>query len=169
MGKFDCTKTKDFLHEAARIRRNCFANTSVKVCNEDCPLMSDVFSKETHRCIRHSTVSDDIFMKIPDDEFQKIVNRMQAWSDSHPERRELTGDEAAVLAGLKLLGFKHIAADKDKTVWAYTEIPKKDVKYWTNRGVGSSICISYTGLFAGIADFSDENPLVIDEILNERK
>ena len=52
-------------------------------------------------------------------------------------------------------------------VWAYTEIPNKEQNYWVGID-GTSICISHTGLFGGIADFSDEKPLVIDEILNER-
>lgn len=154
MGKFDCTKARDFLHEMVRIKDWCNDNCEkCSICN--CPLGIAPVIYE--------------WGCLSDKYFAALLESLQAWSDSHPERRELTGDEAAVLVGLKFLGFKHIAADKDKTVWAYTEIPEKDVKYWTNRGVGSSICISYTGLFVGIADFSDEKPLVIDEILNERK
>lgn len=156
MGKYDCTKAKNFLHEITRLEEWC-RDKSCDACGLKPPCPLD--------CVL--SVYD--WGGLSDDAFTNLIGGLQEWSDSHPERRELTGDEAAVLVGLKFLGFKHIAADKDKTVWAYTEIPEKDVKYWTNRGVGSSICISYTGLFVGIADFSDEKPLVIDEILNERK
>lgn len=158
MGKYDCTKARDFLHEISRMNDFCEGKTCNECCSEVdksgiCPL---------------DIGKIDRWKDITDDKFQKIVFCLQAWSDNHPERRELTGDEAAVLVGLKLLGFKHLAADKDKMVWAYTEIPKKNVNYWTNHGEGGSICISYTGLFFGITDFSDEEPLVIDEILKER-
>lgn len=162
--KYDCTKAKDFLHELSRLMVACNKAEKPIPC-AGCPLA--VYDVE-FLCLGKTTFASGIFSEISENKFNDIVKRLQKWSDSHPERRELTVDEAAVLVGLKLLGFKHIAADKDKTVWAYTEIPEKDVKYWTNRGVGSSICISYTGLFVGIADFSDENPLVIDEILNKR-
>lgn len=158
MGKYDCTKARDFLHEMSRMHDFCEGKTCNECCSEAdesgiCPL--DIGKV-------------DRWKDITDDEFQKIVACLQAWSDSHPERRELTGDEIAVLAGLKLLGFKRIAADKNNMVWAYTEIPEKNINFWTSCGAGSSICISDTGLFVGIVDFSDEKPLVIDEILNER-
>lgn len=168
MAKYDCTKARDFLHEITRAKQCCTKTFTDDKCG-DCPLAIRHFKGYDRFCLNRRHITDDSFLEMPEDNFSNMVKRLQAWSDSHPERRELTGDEAAVLVGLKLLGFKHIAADKDKMVWAYTEIPEKDVKYWTNRGVGNSICISYTGLFVGIADFSDEKPLVIDEILNERK
>lgn len=158
MGKYNCTKARDFLHEMSRMHDFCEGKTCNECCSEVdksgiCPL--DIGKV-------------DRWKDITDDEFQKIVVCLQAWSDSHPERRELTGDEAAVLVGLKLLGLKYIAADKNTKIWSYTKMPNKEQNYWVSID-GTSICISHTGLFVGIADFSDEKPLVIDEILNERK
>lgn len=154
MGKYDCTKAKDFLHEMVRIKDWCNDNCEkCSICN--CPLGIAPVIYE--------------WGCLSDKYFAALLESLQAWSDSHPERRELTGDETAVLVGLKLLGFKCIAADKNKMVWAYTEMPHKKQNCWTNIDEGCSICISHSGLFKGIVDFSDEKPLVIDEILNERK
>lgn len=158
MGKYNCTKARDFLHEMSRMHDFCEGKTCNECCSEVdksgiCPL--DIGKV-------------DRWKDITDDEFQKIVVCLQAWSDSHPERRELTGDEITVLVGLKLLGFNYIASDINKKLWAYTKMPEKEDTYWI--GIeGTSVCISYSGLFKDIADFSDEKPLVIDEILNERK
>ena len=96
MGKYDCTKARDFLHEMSRMHDFCEGKTCNECCSEVdksgiCPL--DIGKV-------------DRWKDITDDEFQKIVVCLQAWSDSHPERRELTGDEIAVLVGLKLLRFK---------------------------------------------------------------
>ena len=153
MGKYDCTKAKDFLHEMVRIKDWCNDNCEkCSICN--CPLGIAPVIYE--------------WGCLSDKYFAALLESLQAWSDSHPERRELTGDEAAVLVALKLLGFNYIASDINKKLWAYTKMPEKKETYWV--GIeGTSVCISYTGLFVGIADFSDEKPLVIDEILNERK
>lgn len=158
MGKYDCTKARDFIHEISRMKDFCKGKTCNECCSEVdksgiCPL--DIGKV-------------DRWKDITDDEFQEIVACLQEWSDSHPERRELTGDEIAVLSGIKLLRYEYIAADKNRLVWAYAEMPIKEQNYWNDR-CGGGICISSSGLFNGIADFSDEKPLVIDEILNERK
>lgn len=153
MGKYDCTKAKDFLHEMVRIKDWCNDNCEkCSICN--CPLGIAPVIYE--------------WGCLSDKYFAALLESLQAWSDSHPERRELTGDEAAVLVALKLLGFNYIASDINKKLWAYTKMPEKKDTYWV--GIeGTSVCISYSGLFKDIADFSDEKPLVIDEILNERK
>ncbi|MGN1106506.1 MAG: hypothetical protein ACI4RH_07630 [Huintestinicola sp.] len=153
MGKYDCTKAKDFLHEMVRIKDWCNDNCEkCSICN--CPL-----------CIAPVIYE---WGCLSDKYFAALLESLQAWSDSHPERRELTGDEDAVLVGLKLLGFNYIASDINKKIWAYTKMPEKKDAYWV--GIeGTSVCISYSGLFKDIADFLDEKPLVIDEILNERK
>ena len=166
MGKYDCTKARDFLHEITRAKQCCTETFTGDNCG-DCPLAVRDFKGYDRFCLNRRYITDNSFLEMPEDKFSNMVKRLQAWSDSHPERRELTGDEIAVLVGLKLLGFKHIAADKNE-MWAYTKIPNKEKNFWVDID-GTSICISHTGLFVGIADFSDEKPLVIDEILNERK
>lgn len=165
MGKYDCTKARDFLHEVAR-------SSKLSRCTDifDCDNCPNSFTRAdgSKGCIAVQRADSKEYLKMSDKEFSNIVNAMQAWSDSHPEIRKLTGDEIAVLVGLKLLGFNYIASDINKKLWAYTKMPEKKETYWV--GIeGTAICISYTGLFVGIADFSDEKPLVIDEILNERK
>lgn len=165
--KYDCTKARDFLHEIARASQCCKQTLTSDSCG-DCPLAIRHFKGYDRFCLNRRDITDNSFMEMPEDNFSEMVERLQKWSDSHPERRELTGDEIAVLSGLKLLGFKHIAADADERIWAFTAIPEKDKRYWRNHGVGRTIRISVSGLFNGIADFSDEKPLVIDEILNKR-
>ena len=154
--KYDCTKAKDFFHEITRLKEWCRDKSSCGTCGlkPPCPLGCAPLVYDW------GGLSDDVFTN--------LIGILQEWSDSHPDRRELTGEEITILTGLKLLGFKYIAADENGTMWAYTEIPKKDRGYWTNRGEGRTMCISYSNLFKGIADFSDEKSLVIDEILNKR-
>lgn len=168
MEKYDCTKARDFLHEIARAKQCCTQTLTSDSCG-DCPLAIRHFKGYNRFCLNRRDITDNSFMEMPEDNFSEMVERLQKWSDSHPERRELTGDEIAVLSGIKLLGYKYIAADKNGMMWAYTEMPNKEQNYWTNISGGCSVCISHSGLFKGIADFSDEKPLVIDEILNERK
>ena len=155
MGKYDCTKTKNFLHEITRLEEWC-RDKSCDACGLKTPCPLD--------CVLSVYDWGGLF----DDAFTNLIGGLQEWSDSHPERRELTGDEIAVLSGIKLLRYEYIAADKNGLVWAYAEMPIKEQNYWNDR-CGGGICISSSGLFNGIADFSDEKPLVIDEILNERK
>lgn len=167
MGKYDCTKARDFLHEIARAKQCCTQTFTGDNCG-DCPLAIRNFKGYDRFCLNRRYITDNSFLEMPEDNFSDMVKSLQAWSDSHPERRELTGEEIAVLSGIKLLRYEYIAADKNGMVWAYAEMPIKEQNYWNDR-CGGGICISHTGLFVGIADFSDEKPLVIDEILNERK
>lgn len=166
MGKYDCTKARDFLHEITRAKQCCTETFTSNNCG-DCPLAIRNFKGYDRFCLNHRYITEDSFLEMPEDRFSEMVERLQKWSDSHPEIRKLTGDEIAALVGLKLLGFNYIASDINKKLWAYTKMPEKEDTYWI--GIeGTSVCISYSGLFKDIADFSDEKPLVIDEILNER-
>ena len=171
MSKFNCTMAKDFLHEAARVRRECLANTSTSACDESCPLMCDFLEKNSYRCARHCTITDEIFLYMTDVEFGKLVKRLQQWSDSHREARELSGDEIAVLTGLKLLGYRYIAEDKCGSVFAYVDKPyKTEWDEWKETAASeSAVCVSYTGMFEGITDFSDDEPLEIEKLLKEEE
>lgn len=166
MGKYDCTKARDFLHEIARAKQCCKQTLTNDSCG-DCPLAIRHFKGYDRFCLNRRDITDNSFMEIPEKNFSEMVERLQKWSDSHPERRELTGDEIAVLTGLKLLGFKYIAADKDGAVFAHRVQPEKRNFCWH-----SDRCLMLNmpnnELFDGIMDFSDEKPLVIDEILSER-
>lgn len=170
MGKYDCTKARDFLHEIARAKQCCKQTLTSDSCG-DCPLAIRHFKGYDRFCLNRRDITDNSFMEIPEKNFSEMVERLQKWSDSHPERRELTGKETTVLTGLRLLGYNFLAADANGMTYVYGLRPTKGSSglYWTvpDHQI-DPICISKSGMFDGVADFSDEKPLVIDEILNER-
>lgn len=166
MAKYDCSKAKDFLHEAARLATMCTSEKELKCSN--CPMTSEI---DGHRvCVISRIIDKDGKLYFPMDNFDYIINELQKWSDSHPySRKELSADEIAVLTGLKLLGYKFLAADLSGLIWGYDAKPKKKASYWSvSDNDADPVCVSKNGMFGDVVNFSDEEPIFIDDILCER-
>lgn len=165
MAKYDCSKAKDFLHEAARVKAKChqplYPNSD---CIDKCPM-----KLENGLCIRDRDISSALFLHFSDKEFNDIVSRLQKWSDSHPEKRELTEDEKNILKAFKTLGFEYIAADKNGCVCTYILEPIKGERGWYNTsGDYGAAAVCRTGKFFGsIVSWEDEEPAQIEDLLKE--
>lgn len=108
--KYDCTLAKDFFHEITRLKEWC-RDKSCGTCEiSTCPL----------GCA--PTVYD--WGSLSDDVFTNLIGVLQKWSDTHPERRELTGDERIILKAFKALGFNYIAVDDIGYVCVYPDSAK---------------------------------------------
>lgn len=159
MSKYDCTKARDYLHELKRASEWCRGKG---LCDcRDCEMHS-----KNGLCF--VSVSQDI-SKIPEDKFDFVIEKIQKWSDSHPERRKLTEDEMHILKAFKALGYKYITVDKGGTVCIYTVPPKKGGTVWYNnttyeQAMGAVIC-KVNEFFGGILYFDDEEPAEIEELL----
>lgn len=114
--KYDCTLAKDFFHEITRLKEWC-RDKSCGTCEiSTCPL----------GCA--PTVYD--WGSLSDDVFTNLIGVLQKWSDTHPERRELTGDERIILKAFKALGFNYIAVDDIGYVCVYVNKPQKGERTW---------------------------------------
>lgn len=168
--KYDCTKAKDFLHEAARVDKYCTDHYGSEGCIDNCPL--EKFDEADGRlsCIRKVSIADLRWLTTSDSEFDAMSSRLQEWSDSHPERRELTEDEICILKAFKALGYKYIAADGDGDVYAYIKSPNKHdtdgyVEWFGEDGESGEYICSKFQFFNGVLSLTDEKPAKIEELL----
>ena len=155
--KYDCTKAKDFFHEITRLNEWC-RDKSCGTCEiSTCPL----------GCA--PTVYD--WGSLSDDVFTNLIGVLQKWSDNHPERRELTPDEAIILKALRVLKYKYIARDKTGEICGYRTKPNKCERCWDipKGTVLNCIYLTYltdqNNIFDGILSFDDEEPAEIEELL----
>lgn len=147
MKKYNCNNTLDYAHEEIRM---CRAFDKCGGC-DGCPL------------VKKSCCG--IFDVTPEH-----INRVQAWSDAHPEIR-LTDEQHEVLKALDLLGFRYIAKDADGKVDAYTHQPGKCGKVWVYTA-GECVRTRFlrAEVFATIAplvSWSDKEPLNIAAALEQ--
>lgn len=163
MAKYDCTKAKDFLHEAARVKTKChqplYPNSD---CIDKCPM-----KLENGICIRNRDISSALFLYFSDEEFNDIVSRLQKWSDNHPEKRELTEDEKNILKAFKALGYTYIATDSIGYVRAYISKPKRGKRMWYNTSIDYGYVCEAEKFFGGIVSWEDEEPAKIEDLLKE--
>lgn len=159
MAKYDCTKTKDFLHELKRASEWC-RKRSVSDCKE-CEMVC-----RNGGCLVTFTRDLDC---IPERQFDYVIQRVQNWSDSHPEKRELTEDETNILKAYKALGFKYIVADKGGCVCIYVHKSKKDEEMWCNVLGDCGYVCETEKFFGGILSYDDEEPAEIEKLLEGDK
>lgn len=159
MAKYDCTKAKDFLHELKRASEWC-RKKSVSECKE-CEMIC-----ENKSCFLGFARNLDC---IPERQFDYVIQRVQNWSDSHPEKRKLTEDETNILKAFKALGFNYIAADKNGYVFTYTLKPQKDEREWYSAsGDYEAAAVCKTGkFFDSIVSWEDEEPAKIEDLLKK--
>lgn len=165
MAKYDCTKTKDFLHELKRAK-------------ECCRKMSLAECKESEMVCRNGGCFVSLARNldcIPERQFDYAIEKIQKWSDGHlePQKRDLTEDERNILKAFKALGFKYIAADKDGCVVTYTLKPQKEEKrgwWYIASGDYRATAVCRTGKFFGdILSYDDEEPAEIEKLLEGDK
>lgn len=160
--KYDCTKAKDFLHELTRLTVACNKVKSPFPCG-GCPLA--VYDLE-FLCLGKTTFASGIFSDISENKFNDIVKRLQEWSDTHPERRELTEDEVTILKAMAIMGNKYIVKDKNGKVYVFPEKPHKSGGIWLRKpGSSYETQITSDSLFSDILSFDDEEPAEIEELL----
>ena len=165
MAKYDCSKAKDFLHEAARVKAKChqplYPNSD---CIDKCPM-----KLENGICIKYRDISSALFLYFSDKEFNDIVSRLQNWSDSHPEKRELTEDEMNILKAYKALGYTYIAVDDIGYVCVYVNKPRRGGRAWFARpgDCGTTAVCETKKFFGGIVSWEDEEPAKIENLLKE--
>ena len=139
MAKYDCTKTKDFLHELKRSSEWC-RKRSASECKE-CEML-----RRDSSCFLGFARN---LNNISENQFDYVIEKTQKWSDDHPEKRELTEDEMNILKAYKALGFTYIAADSNGCVWAYISKLLKGERMWCN------------------VSWEDEEPAKIEDLLKE--
>lgn len=155
--KYDCTKAKDFLHELKRASEWC-RKRSTSECRE-CEMIC-----RDGGCFLGLARNLDI---IPKRQFDFAIQKIQNWSDRHPEKVErkrpvLTEDDITVLKALQIMGYHWIAEDKNGGIsFAYIEKPTKyyDDGVWSN---SSSYSVNYTFPFIS---WEDEEPTNIGWLL----
>ena len=155
MAKYDCSKAKDFLHELKRASEWC-RKRSVSECKE-CEMI-----RRDSSCFVSFARNLDC---IPENQFDYVIQRVQNWSDSHPEKRELTEDERNILKAFKALGYTYIAADKDGCVCIYVHKPQKDEGTWCYVLDDCGYVCKTEKFFGGIVSWEDEEPAEIEELL----
>ena len=84
MKKYDCSKTLDYKHE---INRACKMN---EYCYHDCPMWGKT------GCIDISEVT------------QEDIDRLQRWSDEHPEAQKISKEERNFIEMFENVGGKRI-------------------------------------------------------------
>lgn len=141
--KYNCNNTLDYAHEAVRM-----CNTFD--CCADCPL-DDLVCRSVEVIIT-----------------SEHIERVQKWSDAHPEIT-LTDKQIEILKALNLLGFSYIARDSGGEIWAYTECPKKTTALWA---CTSGECFDFKHFREEISDalsslisWDDDEPLYIADLL----
>lgn len=146
MKKYNCNNTLDYAHEEIRM---CRAFDKCGGC-DGCPL------------VKKSCCG--IFDVTPEH-----INRVQAWSDAHPEIT-LTGKEVEIFKALNLLGFRYIAKDSDGAVYAFTERPGKGPEAWGGNGEYFNIKVLRSEVSAAVSplvEWNDTEPLCIAEALEQ--
>lgn len=143
MKKYNCNNTLEYVHEATRM---CRAFDKCEGC-EGCPLAKK---------------SCEIFDITPEH-----INRVQAWSDAHPEIT-LTDKQLEILEALDLLGYKYIAQDKNKDIATYFSEPYKGRKSWEAGAFRLEIhSANAREVISPLVDWSDTEPLCIAEALEQ--
>ncbi len=147
MKKYNCNNTLEYAHEAIRM---CRAFDKCGGC-DGCPL------------VKKSCCG--IFDVTPEH-----INRVQAWSDAHPEIT-LTDKQVEIFKALNLLGFRYIAQDASGKVDAYTHQPGKCGEVWVYTA-GECVRTRFlrAEVFATIAplvSWSDKEPLNIAAALEQ--
>lgn len=157
MAKYDCSKAKDFLHELKRASEWC-RKRSVSECKE-CEMI-----RRDSSCFVSFARNLDC---IPENQFDYVIQRVQNWSDSHPEKRELTEDERNILKAFKALGYTYIAADSIGYVCVYVNEPQRGERTWFARpgDSGTTAVCETKKFFGGIVSWEDEEPAEIEELL----
>lgn len=120
MAKYDCSKAKDFLHELKRASEWC-RKRSASECKE-CEMI-----RRDKGCFLGLARNLD---SISERQFDFVIQKIQNWSDSHPEKRELTENERNILKAFKALGFNYIAVDDIGYVCVYVNKPQKGERTW---------------------------------------
>ena len=154
MAKYDCTKAKDFLHELKRASERC-RKRSVSECKE-CEMVCSISLVRNLDCI-------------PERQFDYVIQRLQNWSDNHPEKRKLTEDETNILKAFKILGFTYIATDSIGCVCSYVNKPRKGERAWfaPPGDCGTTAVCETKKFFGGIVFWEDEEPAKIEDLLKE--
>ena len=149
--KYDCTKTLDYAHERNRMCNFCYLSC------ENCPM----YKFDNYGC-KCNTIRDITADRIA------IV---QKWSNEHPERPdrlELNVKQKEILQALKTLGYKYIAKDSDKVLFAYLDKPVKHSVDWSvntspERSLGDHFeCFDHLN---NLCSWSDDEPTSIDDLL----
>lgn len=159
MAKYDCSKTKDFMYELKRALEWC-RKRSASEC-EECELCC-----KNGICVVSLVCNLDC---ISERQFDYVIQMVQNWSDSHPEKRELTENERDILKAYKALGYTYIAADSIGCVRAYTSKPQKSERMWSNISINcevSNVC-KIEKFFGGIVSWEDEEPAEIEDLLKK--
>lgn len=139
MKKYNCNNTLEYAHEVSRLcktYRGCL----------DCPLYG--LGCEW------------------DDVTPEHINRVQAWSDAHPET-VLTDKQREILGALNLLGYKYIAHDKNKDIATYFSEPYKGRKQWEAGAFRLEIHSNAREVISSLVNWSDDKPLCIAEALEQ--
>lgn len=146
MKKYNCNNTLEYSHEAERM---CETFDNCSTC--PCPLYG--------MSCGHLEITAE------------HINRVQAWSDAHPEIT-LTDKQVEIFKALNLLGFRYIAQDTDGKVDAYTHQPSKCGGIWAYTA-GECVRTQFLreevfGAVSSLVNWSDEEPLCIAEALKQQ-
>lgn len=143
MKKYNCNNTLEYVHEVSRM---CRAFDKCGGC-DGCPL------------VKKSCCG--IFDVTPEH-----INRVQAWSDAHPEIA-LTDKQVEIFKALNLLGYKYIAHDKNKDIATYFSEPYKGRKQWEAGAFRLEIHSNAREVISPLVNWSDDEPLCIAEALEQ--
>jgi hypothetical protein len=144
MKKYNCNNTLEYAHEAERM---CETFDNCSTC--PCPLYG--------MSCGHLEITAE------------HINRVQAWSDAHPEIA-LTDKQVEIFKALNLLGFRYIAKDSDGAVYAFTERPGKGLEAWGGNGEYFSVKVlrsEVSTAISALVNWSDDKPLCIAEALEQ--
>lgn len=157
--KYDCTKAKDFLHELKRASEWC-RKRSASECKE-CEMI-----RRDKGCFLGLARNLD---SISERQFDFVIQKIQNWSDSHPEKRELTENERNIIKAFKALGFNYIAVDDIGYVYVYVNKPQKGERTWfgSPRNYGAKAVCETKKFFDSIVSWEDEEPAKIEDLLKE--
>lgn len=141
MKKYNCNNTLEYAHEAKRM---CETFDNCSTC--PCPLYG--------MSCGHLEITAE------------HINRVQAWSDAHPET-VLTDKQREILGALNLLGYKYIAHDKNKDIATYFSEPYKGRKQWEAGAFRLEIHSNAREVISSLVNWSDTEPLCIAEALEQ--
>lgn len=141
MKKYNCNNTLEYAHEAKRM---CETFDNCSTC--PCPLYG--------MSCGHLEITAE------------HINRVQAWSDAHPET-VLTDKQREILGALNLLGYKYIAHDKNKDIATYFSEPYKGRKQWEAGAFRLEIHSNAREVISSLVNWSDDKPLCIAEALEQ--
>ena len=136
--KYDCWKTMDFAHEQNRM---CAA--------------SDCYTCTLAICDYEKLTMED-------------VEKLQAWSDAHPEPPTIDPEAHKICEALAALGFTYIATDPGMAIYAYTAKPEKDLEERSWRcGFGDHRFLGMPSMSVLIpyASWTDDEPVSIADLL----